>query len=233
MLSAILPWTARNQAALGGFVFTSSDGPWAFFSAHNDLANGHQHFGMTHLRQQLWPDLMDLDAPWKEAALAREQIQYSLKYIMANPVREMTLIPPRIVNLFAHDHEGLNLSRRGDPSGSTLLLFSKGADGLLAVAADTSFFIVLGLSAMSLVTGAWRGPIVLLPATIGVTLFVHGVLFFGDARYHAAITPALACMAAFGYSLLREPASSSTHGSTVQEAVRSCDALSYSDTSMR
>jgi 4-amino-4-deoxy-L-arabinose transferase-like glycosyltransferase len=210
----VLPWTIRNYAVMGAPIVLSTDGSYAFFNGHNPLASGTQSVDMNELRRREWGSLARLPSPQREVEQAKGELRYAVRYALTHPWHELTLIPRRVFYLYEHDHHALlpatpprRLSVGGRAVGPDL-------DVLAATLADVWFFGVLLLALAGLrrvrdaAPAAW-----LLPLTIAYFTLLHGVLFFGDPRYHAPFVPVLAILAAAavrprgaaGSQRLREP----------------------------
>jgi 4-amino-4-deoxy-L-arabinose transferase-like glycosyltransferase len=194
----VLPWTARNLVVMGAPIVLSNDGPYAFFNAHNPMATGTQFVGMNELRKQEWGSLERLPNPQREVEQARGELRYAVRYALTHPWHELTLIPRRIGYLYEHDHQALvpttpprRLSVAGKPMGPDL-------DALAARVADVYFFgvLLLALAGLPRVLRAADGTAWVLPLTVAYFMLLHGVLFFGEPRYHAPLVPIFSILAA-------------------------------------
>jgi 4-amino-4-deoxy-L-arabinose transferase-like glycosyltransferase len=196
----LLPWTVRNEVVMGAPILLSTDGPFALFVAHNPLASGTQSADMNDQRKREWPWLERLPYPQREVTQARLELGYGVRYLLTHPRHELTLIPKRIYYLYEHDHYALipatpprRLRLGGEPVGPNL-------DTLFARVADVYYFAVVLLALVGVrraARGADVSARVLLLAIAYFTL-LHGVLFFGDARYHAPLVPVFCVLAALG-----------------------------------
>ena len=201
----VLPWTARNWIVMGAPILISADAPYAFFNAHNPLAFGGQSFAINQLRRQEWPWLAQLRLSEREVEEARLELRYGLKYMLTHPRHEIELIPHRLFLFYAGDHHGI--------------VPGKGSAAAEAIA-DGYYLLILLLAVPGL-----RGTIAdrrarVLPFTIAYFSFLHGVVFFGDPRYHAPLVPIFAILAPRGAAelwllarKLRSPAKS-PHGAS-------------------
>ncbi len=194
LLLVVLPWTARNYFVMGYPILLGGDAPFAFFNAHNPLAFGSQSVAMNHFRRREWPWLEKLPLPQQEVEEARAEVRYALDYIVTHPRQELGLVPRRIYYLYAHDHYAL-LPGSLSPRRHVLLVRY----------ADAYFFATVVLALVGLVAAfPLASPSALvLPLTIAYITFMHGVLFFGDPRYHAPLVPVFSILAAVGLHALR------------------------------
>ncbi len=185
----VAPWTVRNYVSMGYPILLAIDGPSAFFNAHNPLAFGGQTPAMHDLRHQLWPDLVGKPYSSVEVEQARREMRYGLDYMLAHPVREISQVPKRLQHLFEDDHWALN---------PLLNVLTPAWNRRCGLAADGYFYAVL-LLALAGVRRAWNTPpAAILFFTLGYFLVLHGVLFFGESRYHAPLIPILCLFAALG-----------------------------------
>ena len=186
LLLVVLPWTVRNASLLGAPVL-STDGTFAFFNAHNPLADGSQSFDMNEIRAREWPWIAHLPPTEREIALSREELRYGVRYLLGHPRRELASIAPRLGYLYGSDHHPL--SDHGSSRVHRAAIWG----------ADLFFFAVLILALLGVPeTVRPLGSRLVLPATVLCVTTVHGVLFFGDPRYHAPLAPVLALLAVVG-----------------------------------
>ena len=111
------------------------------------------------------------------------ELRYGLHYMLTERCHELSLIPRRLYYLYKSDHHALLPSVVERPA---------------AILADAYYFGVLGLAVVGL-RGVSSVPLArVLPFTIAFFSIVHGVLFFGEPRYHAPLVPIFAILAARG-----------------------------------
>jgi hypothetical protein len=109
------------------------------------------------------------------------------------------LIPRRLYHLFEHDHAALPwITPKPEPGKKKPPVFGPRPDRALSLLADGAFFAVLALA----LAGARRSfsrrrpAALVLPLSVAYVTLLHGVLFAGDPRFHAALLPALSILAA-------------------------------------
>jgi 4-amino-4-deoxy-L-arabinose transferase-like glycosyltransferase len=200
----VLPWTARNYRVSGAPILLSTDGPCAFFFAHNPIAEGTDSHTMDDLRRQEFPSLELLPRPTRDVEQAKVDLRYGARYLLTHPRHELTLIPRRLYYLFAHDHHVWSMHRDavvigGAPVGPVL-------DRIVRGVSDLYFFGVLALALVGLpsVLRAAHPAALVLPLTVAYFLLLHGVIFFGGVRYHAPLIPVFSLLAAVGLQRVRE-----------------------------
>jgi 4-amino-4-deoxy-L-arabinose transferase-like glycosyltransferase len=192
LLLVILPWTARNYFVLGYPILLGTDASFALLNAHNPLAFGSQSVEMNAWLRPKWSWLEALPLAQREGARSRAETRYALRYMLTHPGHELRLIPRRLYYLFENDHYHLATV---PASRLPLRLYT-----VLSSVADAYFFAVLAFAIAGLATlRSLRDPSALvLPLTVVYILVMHGVLFFGDPRYHAPLVPVFSILAAAG-----------------------------------
>jgi hypothetical protein len=220
---AIAPWTVRNAIVLDAFVPVSTNSSQTFWAGHNPTANG----GATYARGEIYAELQNLPKDRFEIEQAQLLRREALDYMVGHPLRELSLIPRKLLYLSLGDsraiQSGSTLSQRaaqGAPvtGGITpVVVPTANAAVLLGVVADVAWFGLLALFVLSLVVlwpVLWRNP--LGRAGMGLTaisLVLYGFVFYGNFRYRMPLEPIMILLAAplltrvwERRSLLRPPA---------------------------
>jgi 4-amino-4-deoxy-L-arabinose transferase-like glycosyltransferase len=194
----VLPWTARNYQVSGAPILLSTDGPCAFFFAHNPLARGTDSQAMDDLRRQEFPAIDLLPPPYRDVEQAKVHLRYGAHYLLTHPWHEVTLIPRRLYYLFVHDHHVWLMHREAVVIGGTPV--GPVFDRVVRTVSDLYFFGVLGLALVGLPSAlrAAHPAALVFPMTIAYFLLLHGVIFFGGVRYHAPLVPVFSLLAAVG-----------------------------------
>lgn len=193
------PWLVRNTLRMGAPVF-STDAALAFWQRHSPTAFGSQDQNTSAAWSVKVSALQQLPNPRREVALYEAAMRSSLRYVVKHPWRDVALTPATIGYLFEHDHWAFAFAKSYvvTESGGEQILFSRERDRLWERVADAYFFGVLVLAVLALprmlLDRDGIGWIVAL--TLAYFLFVHGFLCFGEARYHAPLTPVFSVMAA-------------------------------------
>ncbi len=203
---AIAPWTVRNAIVLDAFVPVSTNSSQTFWAGHNPTANG----GATYARGEIYAELQNLPKDRFEIEQAKLLRREALDYMVGHPLRELTLIPRKLLYLSLGDsraiQSGSTLSQRaaqGAPvtGGITpVVVPTANAAVLLGVVADVAWFGLLALFVLSLVVlwpVLWRNP--LGRAGIGLTaisLVLYGFVFYGNFRYRMPLEPIMILLAA-------------------------------------
>lgn len=196
----VAPWSLRNLVVLDAPVIVSTQQVgMAMTFAHSEAADGGYSQRLVKFRDELVRPFAKLPNPEREIAEWRFEMARARNWALANPGRELALIPRRFVNLYAHDHAALAwMTPQPAPGARKPPIFGDGIDRVLTRAADWSFYALLTLAVLALPRAfppdrpaAW-----IVPGSIAYVTVLHGVLFAGDPRFHAPIIPAMALLAA-------------------------------------
>jgi 4-amino-4-deoxy-L-arabinose transferase-like glycosyltransferase len=206
MLAVVAPWTLRNAAVMGAPIAVASSVGMSFLYTHNPHAEGTATLRHAAYRNELLGELRALPQPQREVAEMQAGLREGFAWMLANPGRELLLIPQRWGALFRHGHPGLEWALpRGpgallDAGAPPRVLVSERADRGLALASDVLFFALLALAAAGVPGTLARGGAgaLALPLTVAYVMLLHGVLLYGEPRYHAPLLPVLAVLAARG-----------------------------------
>jgi len=186
----IVPWSARNKAVLGEWVFVSTNGGVALLTGNNPAATGGYMSG-----DDMRPGGL-IDVPIERTvanqiefdAVARET---AVRWILDNPGQFLALMPRKIIALWRSDGEAVwsyEMEWSDYPQYETLLF-------ALRIINHLFYFSILVLSALAifLLVRQWHQqnwrlwPVnVMLLAVLGYILFTNAVsaVFNGQMRYH-------------------------------------------------
>lgn len=202
MAATILPWSLRNQAALGEFVLVSTNGGVALYAGANADATG-DHFAMGWERGPLW---RATGVPFNErvarqAELDRRFRALAREWIAENPLRYAALGLRKAVLLWRKDSDafwGLKYSYPQWERPLTALQWLNQAYYMLLLGLALPCFFA---AARALFAGGARAqPLaLLLCAPLFVTMLAF--VFTGQVRYHYPAMPFIAVAA--GWTLAR------------------------------
>jgi hypothetical protein len=122
--------------------------------------------------------------------------------MLAHPREELALVPKRLFHTFKHDHYALPLTTRTqvDPASGARRTELRPTKSLLGLArlADAYFFALVLFAAVGATRVFSRAARPGLVVPLGVLFFLaaHGIVFWGDVRFHAPFVPMLAILAA-------------------------------------
>jgi 4-amino-4-deoxy-L-arabinose transferase-like glycosyltransferase len=192
-LVALTPWTIRNARHFHAFVPTSTGLGRTLWIGHNPIADG----SMSMAIQLAMDAVLEAEGthafePHGELAVNRLLTRRALAFALANPGRELTLLPARVYHLFRGDHVWQAWYDPGTPRFAP----SESARTLLGRIGD-GYYLVVGVLAVAgwflrgrRAPGGWR--------VIGATIVVWTGIFtliYGDPRFHHVLVP-LACLLA-------------------------------------
>ncbi|MGH2803068.1 MAG: hypothetical protein ACRDL4_08490, partial [Thermoleophilaceae bacterium] len=203
---AIAPWTIRNAFVVDAFVPVSTNSAQTFWAGHNPTANG----GATYARGEIYAELQDLPPERFEVEQARLLRREALEYMVENPLRELSLIPRKLLYLNIGDSRaiqaGSTLSERaasGAPvtAGITpVIVPTSNTAVLLGVVADVAWYGLLALFVVSLVLMwpvLWRNPLGRAGiALTAISLVLYGFVLYGNFRYRMPLQPVMILLAA-------------------------------------
>ena len=185
----LVPWTLRNQAAMGApLPFSSNMGDTACIDRNDDAEGGFRwaaHDGCA-------------DHRLGEVERNRESTAKAVRWVIEHPGREALQIVRRTRLILGDDHDGLDTVER---YGANPVAGS----ATLRTLADGWFFLALALAVAGLVrTVTSRGArtLVLLGVPSAVLLGIAALLW-GTSRFHVPALPYLAAFAAIALSGLR------------------------------
>lgn len=208
---AVAPWTLRNQLRLGYPILIASDGANALLIAHSPIADGSQSLAVWEWRVREYAALAALENPRKEVEYARADLRSALAWSLAHPREELALVPKRLFHTLKHDHYALPLTTRTrvDPASGERRTELRPPKSLLGFArlADAYFLGLLlfaALGATRVFSRPARGALVV-PFGVLFLLVAHGVVFWGDVRFHAPFVPLLAILAGVAVDGRRRP----------------------------
>jgi hypothetical protein len=200
LIVVVAPWTFRNLVVLGVPVIVSTQQVgMAMTFAHSEIADGGYSQRLVSFRDELVAPFAHLPNPEREIAEWRFEMRRAFDYARTHPARELSLIPRRLVNLYAHDHAALPwLTPKPAAGRKKPAIFGPRRDRALALAADWTFYAIFALALIAIprTLGRLRPAAWILPGSLAYVTLLHGVLFAGDPRFHAPVAPLLALLAA-------------------------------------
>lgn len=189
----IAPWTIRNAVVMDAFVPVATNASQTLWSGHHAGATGAQTYPPAGYEEQFAPDL-----PERELLASKQLRNDAIEYMFTHPLRELELIPLKIVHLNRGDSYVLDwVNAPGDGEQPPL---SPIAAERVGVIADAGYF---GLLALTVVGGWWLGrafwsrAIGRMIATSFVTaLVLYGFVYYGNYRYRLPYEPLMAVVVA-------------------------------------
>lgn len=187
------PWTIRNAIVMDAFVPVATNASQTLWSGHHAGATGGQTYPPVGYELRFSADL-----PERELESSRALRDDAVEYIVSHPLRELELIPLKLIHLNRGDSYVLDWvnapPEQGVPPLSPIVVERVG------VLADAGYFGLLALTVVGawwLGRAFWRRPIGRLIAMSFVTaLFLYGFLYYGNYRYRLPYEPLMVVVAA-------------------------------------
>jgi 4-amino-4-deoxy-L-arabinose transferase-like glycosyltransferase len=185
------PWTIRNAVVMDAFVPVATNASQTLWSGHHAGATGGQTYPPESYYQQF-----DQAAPLRELQSSRALRNDALEYMFTHPVRELELIPLKLIHLNRGDSYALDWVNDA-PDGAPIPEIDVERFGVLA---DAAYYAVLALTLLGAFVlgrsfwGTRSGR--LLAASFLTALFLYGFLYYGNYRYRVPYEPLMVVVAA-------------------------------------
>jgi 4-amino-4-deoxy-L-arabinose transferase-like glycosyltransferase len=190
----LAPWTIRNAVVMDAFVPIATNASQTMWSGHHAGATG----GQTYPSAEFGKRYDGLGVAQRELQSSRDLRNEAIEYMATHPVRELELIPLKLIHLNRGDSYALDWVN--DPSGDQVPPLSQIAVERIGVIADAGYFGLLALTLLGIVLLGrrfWSLPIGRVIATSFVTmLFLYGFLYYGNYRYRLPYEPMMVVVAA-------------------------------------
>jgi hypothetical protein len=178
----LLPWTARNWAVFGGFVFVSTNGGYNLLVGNHPEASG----GWQEVRDLVAPggNEREMDARFRDLAIAN---------IVSDPAGFLVRAPMKLNRLYGQGWDAVNWNLAGlgkvTPRTSAWLRACRTVGGI-----GWKGLLVLGLVGLVIL---WRSGAAIearrggrwLPLTMIAAISAVHVVFFGDPRFQYPLVP--------------------------------------------
>jgi len=186
----LVPWTLRNLARLDSVTPISSNVGATMWAGHNPTAFG----GATYYPAEGRCGLAAMNEADSSDCLQDEAIDYMVHH----PVRELELIPLKLIHLNRGDGEVLDLVNEAQPGEEPALDHAQ--EVRLGVLANAGYYALLALAVASVTLlrrRLWANPLSrAVLVTVITALFLYGFLYFGSYRYRLPLEPLMILLAA-------------------------------------
>jgi hypothetical protein len=189
----LIPWTIRNAVVMDAFLPTGTNASHTLWAGHNPAATGGQVYPPPG-----YEDQFSSESPDRELQSSKALRSEAIEFMFSNPVRELELIPLKLVHLNRGDSyifDWVNAVPPGVAPPVSAIDVER-----IGVLADAAYFALLAFTIFgSAVLGRrfWRQPVMRCIATSFVTaLFLYGFLYYGNYRYRLAYEPLMIVVAA-------------------------------------
>jgi 4-amino-4-deoxy-L-arabinose transferase-like glycosyltransferase len=211
----IAPWTIRNAIVMDAFVPVATNASQTLWSGHHPGATGGQTYPSADFLDR-FPE----DVRTRELESSKALRDEAIEFMLTHPIRELQLIPLKIVHLLRGDSYALdwvNAGTEGQPGPLSPIWVER--VGVLADAGWYGLLAITVLGGVALGRRFWPRPIGRLAATSFATaVFLYGFAYYGNYRYRLPYEPLMVVVAsAFVVQVWRwrsgTPARSSTSSS--------------------
>jgi 4-amino-4-deoxy-L-arabinose transferase-like glycosyltransferase len=199
-LVVIAPWIARNSALAGEPTGLSLNIAETLYSGHNPEADGGPSYATREVFLEAGPTEFGVDREVAQADLLQER---ALEWAREHPREEALLVPKKLLHLMEGDGNVVSVWIEG----STDDVLGP-ARTPLEVAADVTWYVLLGVFVVSLVARRallrerWTWPVLVLPA---LSLVLYGVVLYGNFRYRVPYEPLLVLFVTTAWLRDRDP----------------------------
>jgi 4-amino-4-deoxy-L-arabinose transferase-like glycosyltransferase len=181
MVLTIAPWTIRNAIVMDGFIPVGNNASATLWSGHNPNANG-------------W--IVNPTEPSSEAASETERAselrREAIDWAVSNPLKELGLIPRRLIMLNQGSSGSIGWLNAGpeyqdELHTSSVLVFTVLADagGYFLLFVTLASLVLIGVKRLWRTHSAMRGVM----AYLGLCLVNYGVIYYGQWRYRIPMEP--------------------------------------------
>ena len=187
----MLPWTIRNAVEMDAFIPVATNASQTLWSGHNPGATGGQTYPPDSYYEQF-----DQTIPLLELQSSKALRSDALEYMFTHPVRELRMIPLKLIHLNRGDSYALDWVNDA-PDGPPISQVNVERIGVVADAAYYSLLAFTLLGALVLGRSFWgtrAGR--LIAASFLTALLLYGFLYYGNYRYRIPYEPLMIVVAA-------------------------------------
>ena len=189
----IAPWTIRNAVVMDAFVPVATNASQTLWSGHHPGATGGQTYPPAD-----YLDQFPTDVRARELESSKALRNDAIEFMVTHPVREVQLVPLKIIHLLRGDSYALdwvNAGVEGRPGPLSPIWLER-----IGVIADIGWFGLLSLTTVggvALGRRFWTLPIGRLAATSFTTaIFLYGFAYYGNYRYRLPYEPLMVVVTA-------------------------------------
>ena len=187
----LAPWTIRNAVVMDAFVPVATNASQTLWSGHNPDATGGQVYPPDSFYQQF-----DQEPPLRELQSSKALRNEAFDYMFSHPVRELQLIPLKLIHLNRGDSYALDWVNAA-PDEPPISAIDAERIGVIADFGYYSLLTMTVLGAFLLGRSFWgssAGRLIL--ASFLTMLFLYGFLYYGNYRYRVPFEPMMSVVAA-------------------------------------
>jgi 4-amino-4-deoxy-L-arabinose transferase-like glycosyltransferase len=186
----ILPWTIRNASVMGAFIPVSTNASSTLWAGHNPKANGGPTYYLPPSIARQIPG-QGKGGPEQEVAEARVLRREAIKWAVHNPLKELGLIPRKLIALNGNDSDSLPLwlnapgDRQVSTSGGIVFTTLGDALGFFLLFTTLASLVILSPRRLWRLHPGMRGVLTYLAAS----LVAYGFVYYGQWRYRIPMEP--------------------------------------------
>jgi hypothetical protein len=203
----IAPWTIRNAVVMDAFIPVSTNSSATLWVGHNPNADGGPNYATKEVLAPI-AGAKGRDFEVEEARLLRRE---ALEHVVEHPLRELYLIPLKLISLNRGDSRVIDTWINGRdpvgvrPGGAVQVrerppVIGAGAAAVLGTLADAAYYALLGATLVSLLLFGrrlWRNRLLRgALAMLAISLVTYGFVYYGNFRYRIPLEPLMMLVAA-------------------------------------
>jgi len=181
MAITIAPWTIRNAIVMDAFIPVANNASWTLWAGHNPTANG----GPTYPTDRSL--VVSFEGHGTETRRARKLRRLAIDWALANPAKELGLIPRKLLLLNGGSSGAIRGWINQGPEQywqlgtSSVLVFTVLGDalGYFLLLAVLATLALVGIRTLCRVHPVMRGVL----AYLGLCLVNFGFVYYGQYRY--------------------------------------------------
>ncbi|MEO6652671.1 MAG: glycosyltransferase family 39 protein [Ilumatobacteraceae bacterium] len=187
----LAPWTIRNAIVMDAFVPVATNASATLWSGHHEGATGAQTYPPESYYQQF-----DQEAPLRELESGRALRNDAIRYMLTHPIRELELIPLKLIHLNRGDSYALDWVNDA-PDVAPISAIDVERIGVLSDIGYFGLLVLFVLGAFVLGRQFWSTRMGrVFSASLLTALFLYGFLYYGNYRYRLAYEPLMVVVAA-------------------------------------
>ena len=188
----LMPWTIRNAVVMDAFVPLATNASETLWAGHNPSATG----GQVYPPDAYYERFDDVPGNRWELEISAALRADALSYMVRHPVREIELIPLKLIHLNRGDSYALDWVNTGAEAGPIAAIDAE----RIGVLADFGYFGLLTLTLLGAVLlgrSFWRAAVGrCIAASFLTALVLYGFVYYGNYRYRLAYEPLMVIAAA-------------------------------------
>lgn len=183
----VVPWTLRNYSVFHQFIPVSTNFGSTFWAGHNENATGEQTYPPASLTAQAGPS----NARFYQIEQSKVLQKAATDWIKKNPIKDVSLIPWRILGLAQGDGDAIYYWV--NKTGNGVKPMSKPWADRLATVGDIGWYLLLtGFITSLVIFGRTMIRNTVLRASgayMTASFMLYAIVLYGQFRYHIPLEP--------------------------------------------